>query len=81
MSATMSALGSNGSMLLDGIDWEAVFVDDESGDGTAEHLAGRASAPIGVYAASTDWAPARFEFGLHREHLIELGALHRGYRR
>jgi dolichol-phosphate mannosyltransferase len=24
--------------LLEGVDWEAVFVDDDSGDGTAEHL-------------------------------------------
>jgi len=24
--------------LLDGVDWEAVFVDDDSADGTAEHL-------------------------------------------
>src|SRR5262245_66637441 len=62
---------------LQGIDWEAIFVDDDSEDGTPEAVCRLANQDRRVRLRSADWPP-RSCFRLRRRNLVELRALRRG---
>jgi cellulose synthase/poly-beta-1,6-N-acetylglucosamine synthase-like glycosyltransferase len=66
--------------LLEGVGWEAVFVDDDSADDMAAHLRdlGRTDRRIRCIRRFGRRGP---ELRLHRRHPVDFCALHRGYRR